>query len=58
MEKIKCIECKHVASDFITSYQGVGLYKIYYCDLRLSGQDIVDPYVERECKDFEAKPQI
>ena len=55
MEKVKCINCIHIASDYITSYQAIGLYRIYYCGLRLSGQDVIDPYVERECKDYKIK---
>ena len=50
---IKCRDCKYRESNYLTSYSGVGIYEFSYCNKSGgAAQPIVDPDVERECKDF------
>ena len=54
-QRVKCRDCAHFRENFITGYQGQGLYRFGYCQLLIYDCKMVDPDVERQCNDFEKK---
>ena len=53
---VRCRDCKFCEEDWLTSLSGHGLYKFSYCQTLVHDCRVVEPDVERECEDFEEKP--
>ncbi len=49
----RCRDCRHFAEHYITGMQGQGLYRFGYCQKLFHDCRIVEPDIERRCKDFE-----
>lgn len=46
----KCRNCRHFAEHYITSLQGVGLYRFGYCRQLPTDLRIVEPDIDRGCQ--------
>lgn len=49
---VQCKNCEHCKSDMISTDHG-GWVKVCYCEEH--EYIVIDPYIERECEDFEIK---
>ena len=49
----QCRNCRHFAEQYITSLHGQGLFRFGYCQRLVYDCRIVEPDIDRECKDFE-----
>lgn len=48
----KCRNCRHFAEHYITAFDGQGLFRFGYCQRLIHDCQVVEPDVERECKEF------
>ncbi len=46
---MKCCECKHCASAYLTSLDGQGVFQAHLCQVDIVNPVVVDGGVEREC---------
>lgn len=49
---VKCKDCQYVGEQYMTSYEGIGMYRFSYCNRVVSDCTVVDPDVDRECGYF------
>ena len=50
---VKCRDCSFRAEDYLTSFQGRGLYRFSYCGRLPHDTKMVEPDIDRKCKWFE-----
>ena len=55
---VKCRDCKFRGENYITAFDGKGLFRFGYCQKLIHDCFIVEPDIERECGGFEGKEVV
>lgn len=55
MAMVKCRDCRFCEEDYLTTPQGLGIYKFSFCRRLIHDCKLVEPEVGRECADYKKK---
>jgi len=51
----RCRDCHFCGEQWLSSPQGQGLYKFWFCEKLIYDLKVVEPDIERRCENFERK---